>query len=318
MGNISLDLMKRYLSLSLSSINRNKLNGLLAEVDFRRHLDSLGFGDRVSPGGWIVRSTVNTESDENFSGHVVALFPHCIEPGRDYSEGNLPNPPMRLHTICSTFHQLGIHSYYCHPVISNNTSISSIRWNFIQLGLPTDQAYQPFPFDLPGFSLRQRNYNFLRYKSDISQIPEESVAEEFSKEHIRVSFNERFMGEISDVDGVFWGNRYTYPLEIKEKTAAYDSKLGEYFGLDLGPFVKLAFYAARHGTLHSIFIVREIDNTESRNLVAWRFITFDTLAQYASWVPSGGGRNMLGGNSTVVRIPKSSFTDLNQNTLREL
>jgi len=77
------------------------------------------------------------------------------------------------------------------------------------------------------------------------------------------------MSEMSDVDGIFWGNQYTYPIEIKEKTTANDNKVGDFFGLDLGPFVKLAFYAAKRGNLHSIFVVREIDNPTTRNLVGW-------------------------------------------------
>ncbi len=126
------------------------------------------------------------------------------------------------------------------------------------------------------------------------------------------------MAEISDVDGIFWGQQFTYPLEIKEKTPAFDRSLGDYFGLDIGPFVKLAFYAAKRGNLHSLFIVREIDNVQTRNLVSWWFITYDQLAQYASWVFQGGGRNMQGGMSSVVRIPKAEFKPLDAANLAAL
>jgi hypothetical protein len=61
--------------------------------------------------------------------------------------------------------------------------------------------------------------------------------------------------------------------------------VGKYFGIDVGPFVKLAFYAAKWGNLHSIFIVREIDPVEDRNLVNWWLITFDQLSRFASWNP---------------------------------
>lgn len=126
------------------------------------------------------------------------------------------------------------------------------------------------------------------------------------------------MAEVSDIDGILWGEQYTYPIEIKEKTPGNDSKLGDYFGLDVGPFVKLAFYAAKKGNLHSLFIVREIDNEATRGLVAWWFITFDKMAQYASWVTTGGGTTMLGGSSTVVKIPKSKFTKLDASSLSKL
>lgn len=117
---------------------------------------------------------------------------------------------------------------------------------------------------------------------------------------------------------IFWGQSKTYPIEIKEKTAATDARLGEYFGLDIGPFVKLAFYAAKRGNLHSVFVVREIDSVKTRLLRNWLYITYDKLAQYASWVSSAGGANMLGGGSSVVKIPKAEFSLLDKKALEEL
>ena len=149
-------------------------------------------------------------------------------------------------------------------------------------------------------------------------IPTAQLAEEFWKEHLRVALNTRYMSEISDVDGIFWGRQYTYPIEVKEKTVANDSRLGDYFGLDLGPFVKLAHYAAKRGNLHSLFVVREITDVESRELINWRYITFDHLAQFASWVPASGGTNMMGGGSTVVKIPKCEFETLTAEALAAL
>lgn len=119
------------------------------------------------------------------------------------------------------------------------------------------------------------------------------------------------MSETSDIDGIIWGERYTYPIEIKEKMAASDNDIGEWFGLDIGPFVKLAHYVARRGNLHSIFVVREIADTETRTFKEWLFTDFDTLARAASWVPRAGGQSMGGGRSMVVRIPKAAFRVLN-------
>jgi hypothetical protein len=123
------------------------------------------------------------------------------------------------------------------------------------------------------------------------------------------------MAEISDIDGLFWGAQHTYPIEIKEKAPSPSPDLGLFFGLDIGPFVKLAYYAAKRGNLRSLYVVREIDNAVDRNLVRWSYITFDHLAQFASWVPMAGGTNMQGGASSVVRIPRSEFTPLTAETL---
>lgn len=134
----------------------------------------------------------------------------------------------------------------------------------------------------------------------------------------RAEFVSEYYCEPSDVDGLFWGREKTYPVEIKEKTRAYDKDIGEYFGLDVGPFVKLAFYAAKRGNLHSLFVVREIDKADTRNLVAWRYITFDRMAQFASWVFQPGGRSMTGGRSATIKIPVDRFGILNAEALRSL
>lgn len=308
MASLSHAAMHEYLRRSISSLNQNKLHGLLAEVDLRAHLTNLGYIDRVSPGGWILRRV----GAGSFGHDTVVIFPEAVQAGQDYPLGrHKPNPPHRLHTICATFHQSGIHAFYCAAEIANVDEPDSMIWKSIQLGVPAEQPWLDFPQSMAGyFTPRGRNYNFLRYNTNTATIPASAFEEEFSKEHLRVNFQTTYLSEASDVDGIFWGQQLTYPLEIKEKTPAEDNKLGQYFGLDVGPFVKLAFYAAKRGNLHSLFIVREIDNTNDRNLVQWWFITFDQLAQYASWVQQSGGASMGGGRSSVVKIPKAEFLPL--------
>lgn len=312
---INLNQMRQFLSRSLSSINRNKLNGLLAEIDFRSYISDLGFADRVSEGGWILRS--DNRGDYNFGQNTVVLFPEPIFPNVDYnSNRTLPEPKRGLHTICATFHQIGIRSYFCAARLYNTSE--NVQWSAIELGRPDEQPYQSFPDCIKGFNLRRRQYNFLKNHTDVTMIPEEAIPTEFSKESLRVAFNSIFYAEPSDVDGLFWGHEKTYPIEIKEKTRANNTDIGDFFGIDIGPFVKLAFYAAKRGNLHSMFVVKEIDNIEDRNLIAWRYITFEKMAQFASWVFRAGGRGMTGGRSATVRIPASQFSLLDQEALRGL
>jgi len=308
--------MRQYLSRSISSLNQNKLRGLLAEVDFRAHLAQLGFADRVSRGGWIARRTGAGE----FAHRTAVFFPETVQPNIQYPVNRqLPQPDVGLHTICATFHQTGIASYFCAPVIPETNEPEDMRWYSTQLGLPTAQPYREFPESVGElFTARNKRYNFLRYHADADSIPQTAVAEEFTKENLRVVFQNAFKCQISDVDGILWGQQHTYPLEIKEKTSFADTGLGNVFGLDVGPFVKLAYYAARRGNLHSLFIVREIDNVDDRNLVDWWFITFEQLALFASWVPRGGGAAMGGGLSTTVLIPKAEFHRLTRENLQAL
>lgn len=318
MPSISLPGMRQYLSRSISSLNLNKLRGTVAEVDFRDYLHTIGFAGRVSPGGWIARRKGNNV----FAHATAAIFPEIVNPAQDYGPDRaLPNPAQGLHTICATLHQSGIASFYCAAsVATENDPFAGMEWQAIELGVPMQGQYQPLARALTAlqFSTRSRRYNHLRYRTDTALIPDDAVPEEFSKEHLRVSLCTPFMVEISDIDGIFWGRWNTYPIEIKEKTPAPSTDMGPFFGLDVGPFVKLAFYAAKRGNLHSLFVVREIDNEQDRNLVQWWFITFDQLAQFASWNPQPGGPGMGGGRSSVVRVPRVEFQPLNAQTLAAL
>src|ERR1051325_10513041 len=100
---LSLNSMRGYLSKSVSSINRNKVNGMLAEIDLRKTLSDLHFAERISIGGWVFRST----GAGQFAHDTVVVFPETIVPNQDYSLGReLPEPPRRLHTICATFSRI--------------------------------------------------------------------------------------------------------------------------------------------------------------------------------------------------------------------
>lgn len=311
MPSISIAAMRSYLSKSISSFNKNKLHGMLAEVSFRAHIEALGFADRVSLGGWLARSA----RPNNFGDHTVAVFPEIVAPCHTVAA---TQPPSGLHSICYSFHQIGIAAYYANPIIHQQDIGETVSWSCQRLGLPSAPAPTPLSAVLEEFSPRERSYNFLRYRADISSLPDIAVPEEFWKENLRVALQSRVIAEVSDVDGVLWGSKIAYPLEIKEKTAATDKKLGDYFGLDIGPFVKLAFYAAKQQNMHSLFVVREIDNVNDRNLVNWWFIPFERLARYASWIKQTGGTSMQGTSSAVVKIPKAKFSPLNHNELAKL
>ena len=322
MTTISIETMRAYLSKSLASnrahgvLNQNKVNGLLAEVDFRNLLRDLGFADRISLGGWIARRVGTDE----FGSETVAVFPEVRADNSSLTAGRALTEPSRgLHTICSTFYQIGIKSFFSSLQLPNVDDPSQFEWRLTRLGTPVEEPWQSLDEALnPYLGGRTRRYNPLTYNTDESRIPDACITEEFLKEHLRVTMQRTFKAEISDIDGILWGNEKTYPIEIKEKTAAWDNNLGEFFGIDVGPFVKLAYYASRRGNLHSIFVVREIEDTTTRNLKQWWFITFERLAQFASWNQQAGGRNMRGGASTVIKIPKNQFSRLTQTELENL
>lgn len=311
MGQISTAAMRMYLGRAIKSLNTNKLVGMGAEASFRSYIAHIGEAQRVSPGGWIFR-----QKREDFGKNTIAVFPHCIEPGRDYSSAPSPaDIPTTLHTICATMHQIGIRSYFAHPLVTSTDDTEAISWKLVQLGVPWLGKFEEVDAVFGSFVPRTRRHNYLANTSDASAIPAADVMVQFSHENLRIFVENRYFSETSDIDGIIWGERYTYPIEIKEKATAHDTDLGDWFGLDTGPFVKLAHYAARRGNLHSLFIVREVDDTPERNFVRWLFVEFDELARYASWVPRAGGQAMGGGTSSVVRVPRSAFRELTPEAL---
>jgi len=317
MGYVTEDDMKRFLGKSLSSVNSNKINGTLAEIDLRDYLKSLGYGDRISPGGWIFRSVRHGGTGRFASSHV-ALFPETVRAWKDYrSPVETPVIPSSLQAVAISLRQIGVESYYCVPYFPYSQDPEKVEWALFEMASPSP-AGKDLSSAMKNFPSRTSRYNFLRYSSDPSVIPQSSLPVEFTKELLRVSVSGLYMAEVSDIDGVFWGNNIAYPLEIKEKTMAADSKIGGYFGIDVGPFAKLAFYAARRGNMHSLFIVRQIRDTAKRELVTWRFIEFEEIALYASWIFQGGGRNMQGGSSAVIKIPADRFGTLNGGALQSL
>ncbi|MFT0861254.1 hypothetical protein [Ancylobacter sp. G4_0304] len=215
-------------------------------------------------------------------------------------------------------HQIGIKSYYAYPLMHVENDTFDIEWKFIQLGVPWPTTFVDVSIAFSSFSQRTRRYNYLRYSTDVASLSDDDAIVQFSHENLRIFVESRFRAETSDIDGIVWGERYTYPVEIKEKACAHDSDMGDWFGLDTGPFVKLAHYAARRGNLHSLFIVREISDTNGRAFQRWLFTEFDQLAQRASWVPRSGGPGMGGAASMVVRVPREAFRELDAAALASI
>src|SRR5262249_13910757 len=106
--------MRGDLGRSISSLNLNKLNGLLAGIEFRHSLQGLGFGGKVSHGGWIARR----KGPGEFGRNTVALFPEVMAADTDYPPDRpLPQPSLGLHTVASKLHESGIVPYFCAAVI---------------------------------------------------------------------------------------------------------------------------------------------------------------------------------------------------------
>ncbi|MFY3740489.1 MAG: hypothetical protein HMLIMOIP_000928 [Candidatus Nitrosomirales archaeon] len=118
-----------------------------------------------------------------------------------------------------------------------------------------------------------------------------------------------------DVDYFLFGNKITFPIEIKEKTPAEHAAYGQYFGIDSGHFVKLSYFVKAGD---AIFAVREIDDETHRRLVSWKYVKFSEVLEKSDWVGIPGGPPMVGRYSFTVKIPYSVFADLTRDAINTL
>ena len=283
-------------------------------MSLRDKLIEMNFGDRFSQGGWLI-----FQVGEGVKGlNPIFIFTQTIKPEMDYYVGRkLDDPPIPLHIICSTMYHFGVKSYYCVPSISVNNDTSSITWDTKLFGIPSTSPYTSLISTFSNISLRKINYKILRYHIEANQIPLVSLSEEFTKKYFKLHFQNQFMCEMLDVDGIFWGEKLTYPVEIREVIVIKDKSQREFFEINLGPHAKLSFYDLKKDKLDALFFVKEINNLTDRQLVNWWWITFKRLAFFSS-LAFFSMRNFRQGGSTTINIPKSQFSLLKCENLSEL
>lgn len=297
----------------------NKIPGLVAELDFAAHLDTMGFGDRLVRGGWIVEP----ESPQFYQDRV-ALFPAPFG-----SSNAVPATPVI--TAAQYLRGAGMRTLYCVPISVNGTSV---EWKAAEMSGPSVGEPSPLVDWFAGFPPRRRAYVKRTPNANVAPIANVDRVELdvlFARESMLDVIRADHLVTANDLDYLVWGRRATYPVEIKEKTVAglgrvragqnraqRPDAIGPWLGLDIGPFSKLACFAAAGAGQDSLFVVREIEDRVSRRHKAWHMIRFSELCRSCSWVFQGGGTNMLGGASAVVKVPLRAFQPLDREHLEAL
>lgn len=123
---------------------------------------------------------------------------------------------------------------------------------------------------------------------------------------------------MSDIDAIFWGEQYTYPIEIKEKTAAEDKQIGEYFEIEIEPFISIAKLFSRRENYESIFFIREAEDNRTKNKSKWWFTTLNKIRQDFDRISGQICNSKCNRKNGVIRISKDFFHPLNRNQLTSL
>ena len=297
------DEILRFLSERYSP--RNKVPGVVAEVEFARYIESLGMGERLVRGGWIVEPNA-----PDFFSKRIAIFPASF--------GGSPAPSTPVITAAQYLRSAGMRSLWAVPLPRAGMEFD---WLASDITGPNIGPLSPIQEAFSGYPLRQNRLTHRHYNTDISPLrstPSTELQTLFARESMLDSIRGRYLTVANDLDYLIWGQHATYPVEIKEKTRANDPYMGDYFGIDVGPFAKLSTFTSFGSELKGLFVVREIDNVTSRSLRAWHIVRSDQMCQKCSWVFRSGGMSMRGTASATVRVPIAAFEPLSLVTLQSL
>lgn len=316
-----------FLETQWSSINQNKLKGILAELRLKAFLQARGtyFG----PGAWIV---VPGKADKT---PVPTAAKVCLIPrGWRFSwqtgtQGEMPLSPAEL-SAYNYFRQVGMQAFFVEPVDPDERKfeLPSRRAQKEPARFPTSyalalkqiapsghfrtvtvgDAFSLFPARSGQVGLRCNEIGRLPATMAPWNVPD-VVSELFWFEYTRFYFQVSYLMSNNDLDMYLIGTSgAAYPLELKSKKPAESAAIGDWFGIDIGPFAKLAYFTANAMHTDALYVVEEVDDVGA--FVNWLAIRYTELVKACSWVGQGGGAGMTGGASSTYKIPKAAFSPL--------
>lgn len=102
------------------------------------------------------------------------------------------------------------------------------------------------------------------------------------------------------------------PVEIKEKSP---TPAGD-FGIDAGRILMLLRLCIATDS-NALYLIRQVDDSETRKLVGWKYITLSDMVIGCRWNLQAGGRGMGGGATQTVMISGHLFNDFSLSNFSE-
>ncbi|MGF6555882.1 hypothetical protein ABIA48_002262 [Pseudomonas sp. S30_BP2TU TE3576] len=316
-----------FLETQWSSINENKIKGILAEVRLK---DFLATHDAYfGPGGWIVVPGKPTHTPIPTKCKVCLLPRGRVFSWQTASSVGATLSPAEI-SAYTYFRQLGIRTYFVDPINPNEAnfvfpspSSAAGRANYpkpYQLELKEvgrrgelitvspETVFDVFPSRVGNGGLRCNTLGRINLGTPPWNDPS-IVSDLFWFEYARYYFQIDYLLSNNDLDMyVIGASGSAYPVELKSKKAADSQTLGKWFGIDMGPFAKLAFFTANGMNTDALYIVEELG--DNNQFIQWLAIRYTELVKVCSWVGQSGGTGMTGGTSSTYKVPKAAFLPL--------
>lgn len=316
-----------FLETQWSSINDNKIKGILAELAFKTFLNQQNI--HFIPGGWIM-SPGNKTICQVPAREKVCLLPRNATFSWQTPAINAyaPVTPAEI-SAYNYFRQVGVRAYLVCPsdIVEATFSIpqpshgttraiypKNYHLDFMSISQngelqpnPVATVFQSFPIRNGNSGLRCSQLNRIA----ANQAPwndSDAIARLFWFEYTRYFVQVDYLvSNVEEIHFIIAPSGSCFPVELKSKSVANDNILGDWFGIDMGPFAKLAFFTANSMNTDALYVVQEVD--AARIHVEWYGIRFTELKS-CSWVGQAGGTGMMGGASSTYKVPKAAFTRL--------
>lgn len=313
----TLDYLKKFIS-------HNKARGMIAEMEFETYVQE-NASAKVISGCWLISPSL-----EKFTYYRYAIFilPQLFSNNEELQVIIDQKEHDRGFQALATFLVRSGIGVIVSAAISEISLVNpeEMNWqNFIYENeklKKTKDNYEPFnkwPKKRPGYARKVTEK--YQIQSDLLNKLNSFNSKQLTSLALRQSFYYSYLKhqlklptkDPYDVDSfvvAYTGS--VMPIEIKEKSPTDKG----YFGIDAGRIIMMLRLCIATDS-NALYIIREIDNTNDRNFVGWRFVTLSDMIMGCSWNLQAGGKGMGGGDTQTIMLPYSLFQSFELNKLSE-
>lgn len=302
-----------------------KARGMAGEISFDDYLLSADkpLSQKMFAGSWII--TPNKSDAVNPVNYRIAVFvlPHIFSTKKELDEF-IKNLILDrgYQALFSNLKRSGVGVIVSGAIGNSSTIPDDFSWsNFVYF----DEKLIPQAENEPFISLTRgrgrANLNHQPWDNDVinrfNAFSEESLLrltlkQAFYYSYLKVKLKASYIDPY-DVDAFLVGfNGNVFPVEIKEKSR---TDKGE-FGIDAGRILMMMRLCITTDS-NALYIIREVDNSESRKLIGYKYITFSDMIMNVSWNLQAGGIGMGGGNTQTIMMTGKAFGDFSLDVLKE-
>jgi hypothetical protein len=300
----------------------NKARGMASECSLETHLKRQSPVDAIKylPGGWLISPHMAESSRYRF---VISVMPNLFESEEELEAAIQQRETDRGFQALATYLTRSAIGVIVAGAMRSDTEVNPTQliwrnYSYVNERLQLNAGSSPFD-RWPGNRGRASSGNawqpdvIARFREvDNEQLTSLTLRQAYYYGYLKQQLKKPF-DDPYDVDAfiVSFGQA-VMPVEIKEKSPTESGA----FGLDAGRILMMLRMCLATDS-NALYIVREVDNSATRQLVGWRCITLSNLVIGCSWNLQAGGAGMGGGATQTVMMPGSLFEPFTERNLSE-